>query len=216
MSLLNLLPILPSETTHNPQLNEARRRHNNLPKSVRDKFYRVAELDLNQARKIAQQRYLELGKMLRAMVKEYYASIEQERVNSIIIRVIDRLASQASIFPDMEYSNVWYTDSYDIIELAKDMGFGDRSLPHWREEPNFYNRYLEITASDLVQILLAFAEEALLDEYQSGANIDKWVEYIFREALKSRKRFARDRRKQNEALRISPQMFGMNLDDWEL
>lgn len=215
MSLLNLLPILVSETTHNPQLDRARKRHSSLPKSDSDKFYQVAEFNLNQARNIAQQRYLELGQMLRAMVKEYYSSKEQDRINSIIIRAIDRLASQVGIFPDMEYPHIWYTDNYDMIELAKDMGFGDRTLPHWREESNFYNRYLEIAASDLVQILLAFAEEALLDEYQAGADIDRWLEYIFRETLKSRQRFARARQRQNEALRISPQMFGMDLDNWE-
>ena len=215
MSLLNLLPIFVSEATHNPQLERARKRHNSLPKSDRDKFYRVAEFNLKQAHNIAQQRYLELGQMLRAMVKEYYSLEEQEQINRIIIRAIDRLASQASIFPDMEYSYIWYTDNYDIIELAKDMGCGDRTLPHWREESNFYNRYLEIAASDLVQILLAFAEEALLDEYQSGADVDKWLEYIFRETLKSRKRFARARKRQNEALWISPQLFGMDLDNWE-
>jgi hypothetical protein len=148
--------------------------------------------------------------MLRAVVKEYYSPAEQNRVSGIVIRAIDRLASKANIFPDMEYQNVWYTDHYDIIELAKNMGFGSESLPHWQEESNCYYRYLELTASDLVQILVSFAEEALLEEYQSGADVDKWLGYVLREALKSKQRQARDRYKQMEALRVSPKILGID------
>jgi hypothetical protein len=209
MSLLKLLTILCSQS-HNPQLDTARKRHRNLPKTKHDKFYLMAERDPQQAKNIAQQRYYSLAKMLRAVVKEYYSPAEQNRVSGIVIRAIDRLASKANIFPDMEYQNIWYTDHYDIIELAKTMGFGSESLSHWQEESNCYYRYLELTASNLVQILISFAEEALLEEYQSGADVDKWLGYVFRETLKSKQRQARDRYKQMEALRISPQILGID------
>jgi hypothetical protein len=210
MSLFELIAKLFSETSHNPQLETARQQHYNLPKTKYDKFYMMAELNPQQAKNIAQQRYYSLAKMLRAVVKEYYSPAEQNKVSSIVIRVIDRLASKTNIFPDMEHQNIWYTDHYDVIELARDMGFGNENLPHWPEELNCYYRYLELTASDLVQILISFAEEALLDEYQSGADVDKWLRYIFREALKSRKRQARDRYKQMEALRVSPKILGID------
>lgn len=214
MSLLKFLPKLISGTTHNPQLEKARHRHNSLPKTKYDKFYILAEHDPQQAKTIAQQRYYHLAQMLRAVVKEYYSPAEQNKVSSIVIRAIDRLACKTNIFPDMEHKNIWYTDHYDVIELAREMGFGNESLPHWQEESNCYYRYLEITASDLVQILISFAEEALLEEYQSGADVDKWLGYVFREALKSRKRLARDRYRQMQALRVSPEILG--IDDRDL
>ncbi|MGF1538929.1 MAG: hypothetical protein ACFCU5_00530 [Pleurocapsa sp.] len=210
MSLFKKISKLFPKTSYNPQLDKARQQHDNLPKTKYDKFYLIAEQDLQQARNVAQQRYYSLAKMLRAVVKEYYSPAEQNKVSNIVIRVIDRLASKANIFPDMEYQNIWYTDHYDIIELARDMGFGSESLPHWQEESNWYYRYLELTASDLVQILISFAEEALLEEYQSGADVDKWLRYVFRETLKSRKRQARDRYKQMEALRVSPEILGLD------
>ncbi len=210
MSLFKLLTKPFSETSHNPQLDRARDQHQKLPKTKYDKFYLMADSNPQQAKNIAQQRYYYLAKMLRAVVKEYYSPAEQNKVSTIVIRVIDRLASKANIFPDMEHPNVWYTDHYDVIELARDMGFGSESLPHWPEETNYYYRYLELTASDLVQILISFAEEALLEEYQSGADVDKWLRYIFREALKSRNRQARDRYKQLEALRVSPEILGLD------
>lgn len=210
MSLLKLLPKLLSGTTHNPQLEKARHRHNSLPKTRHDKFYLLAERDPQQAKTIAQQRYYYLAQMLRAVVKEYYSPAEQNKVCSIIIRVIDRLASKTHIFPDMEHQNVWYTDHYDVIELAREIGLGNESLPHWLEETNCYHRYLELAASDLVQILINFAEEALLEEYQPGANVDKWLNYVFREALKSRKRITRSRYRQMETLWISPQILGID------
>ena len=107
----------------------------------------------------------------------------------------------------MDHRNIWYTDYYDLIELAKDMGFGDDTLPRWPEEQNHSKRYLELTVSDLVQIFLGFSEEALLDEYQFGADVDMWVKYLLRETLKSRRRFARERQKQDEALRFSPVIY---------
>ena len=210
MSLLKLLPKLISGTTHNPQLERARNRHNSLPKTRYDKFYILAESDPQQAKIIAQQRYYYLAQMLRAVVKEYYSPAEQNKVSSIVIRVIDRLASKTNIFPDMEHQNIWYTDHYDVIGLAREMGWGNESLPHWKEESNYYHRYLELAASDLVQILIGFAEEALLEEYQSGADVDKWLRYVFREALKSRKRLVRARYKQMEALRVSPKILGID------
>ena len=210
MSLLRLLPKLISGTTHNPQLERARNRHNSLPKSQYDKFYLMAERDPQQAKTIAQQRYYHLAQMLRAVVKEYYSPAEQNKVSKIVIRVIDRLASKTNIFPDMEYQNIWYTDHYDFIELAREMGLGNESLPHWQEESNYYHRYLELASSDLIQILMCFAEEALLEEYQPGADVDKWLKYVFREALKSRQRLARARYKQIEALRVSPRILGID------
>lgn len=209
MLLLKLLPNLLSETTYNPQLYKARKRHSNLPKTQHDKFYWLANQNYQQARLIAQQRYSELAQMLRAIIKERYTLAEQDKINSTIIQIIDILASQAHIFPDMDYQNVWYLDHYDLIELARNMGIGDETLPHWQEELNKYQRYLEISASDLVQILLDLSEEALLDSYQSGADVDKWFRYIARETLKSRQRLYRYHQKRYEALYISPQNLGI-------
>jgi len=143
MFLSKLLPSFSPETTHNPLLYKARRRHNNLPKTENDKFYQLAHDNYQQARKIAEHRYTDLAQMLRAVVKEHYTSAEQNKVNSIVISLIDILASKASIFPDMDHENVWYTDHYDVIELARNMGVGDEILPHWKDEPNLYNRYLQ-------------------------------------------------------------------------
>ena len=209
MLILKLLPNLLSETTYNPQLYKARKRHSNLPKTQHDKFYWLANQNYQQARLIAQQRYSELAQMLRAVVKERYTLAEQDKINSTIIQIIDILASQAHIFPDMDYKNVWYLDHYDLIELARNMGIGDETLPHWREELNKYQRYLEISASDLVRILLDLSEEALLDSYQSGADVDKWFRYIARETLKSRQRLCRYHQKRYEALYISPHNLGI-------
>jgi hypothetical protein len=86
------------------------------------------------------------------------------------------------------------------------MGLGDRTLPHWPEESNSFNRYLELTTSDLVQIFLGFLEEALLDEYKFGADLDSWVRYLLRETLKSRQRLARERQKHDEAFHFPPQI----------
>ena len=213
MLLLKLLPNFFSETTHNPQLYKARKRHNNLPRTEHDKFYLLVNQNYQLARTIAQQRYSELAQMLRAVIKEHYTSAEQNKINSIIIRIIDILASKANIFPDIDYQNVWYTDHYDLIELARNMGVGDETLPHWQEESNLYNRYLEISASDLVQILLEIAEEALIDGYQSGADVDKWFRYIARETLKSRQRLYRYRQKLHDSLYISPKNLG--IEDWD-
>lgn len=213
MQLLQLLPSFWSETTHNPLLYKARKRHSNLPKTENDKFYHLAHRDYQQARKIAQQRYTDLAQMLRAVVKEHFTSAEQNKVNNIVISLIDILASKANIFPDMEYENVWYTDHYDLIELARNMGVGDETLPHWQDEPNLYNRYLEITTSDLVKILLEISDEALIDGYQSGADINKWFSYTAREALKSRKRLSRYRQRQSESLFISYRSSG--IEGWD-
>ncbi len=213
MFLSKLLPVFSSETTHNPLLYKARQRHDNLPKTEHDKFYQLAHKNYQQARKIAQDRYTDLAKMLRAVVKEHYTSAEQNKVNSIVISLIDILASKASIFPDMDYENIWYTDHYDVIELARNMGMGDEILPHWKNEPNLYNRYLEITTSDLVRILLEIADEALIDGYQSGADVNKWFGYIAREALKSRRRLSRYRQRHSESLFITYRSSG--IEDWD-
>lgn len=213
MFLSKLLPVFSPEATHNPLLYQARRRHNNLPKTENDKFYQLAHDNYQQARKIAKYRYTELAQMLRAVVKEHYASAEQNKVNSIVISLIDILASKASIFPDMDYENVWYTDHYDVIELARNMGVGDEILPHWKDESNLYNRYLEITASDLVRILLEISDEALIDGYQSGADVNKWFSYIAREALKSRKRLSRYRQRQSESLFVKYRSSG--IEGWD-
>lgn len=212
MFLLKLFQPVNSQTTHNPQLIKARKRHNNLPKTEYDKFFMLASKDYKEARNIAQERYTDLAQMLRAMIKEHYTSAEENKINTIVICIIDILASQANIFPDMEHQNIWYTDHYDVIELARNMGIGDETLPHWQEESNLSNRYLEICISDLVQMILDIAEEALIDPYQSGADINKWFRYIVRETLKSRRRLSRYRRKQHESLWISPATLG--IEDW--
>ena len=213
MFLSKLLPNLLSENSHNPQLYKARKRHNNLPKTEHDKFCHLANQNYQQACNIAQHRYGELAQMLRAVVKEHYTSAEQNKINNILISIIDILASKANIFPDMNYENVWYTDHYDLIELARNMGVGDETLPHWKKESNLHNRYLELWASDLVQILLEVSEEALIDGYQSGADVNKWFSYIAREALKSRKRLSRYRQRQSEFLYISYRSSG--IEGWD-
>lgn len=203
MLLYKLLPNFSSETTHNPLLFKARKRHNSLPKTEHDKFGHLADCDYQQARDIARQRYEELAQVLRALVREHYISAEQNKINEILIFLIDIFTSKAYIFPDMDYQNVWYCDHYDLIELARNIGIGDETLPHWQQEPNLYNRYLEISTSDLAKILLEIAEEASIEGYQSGADIDKWFSYVVRETLKSRTRLFRYRQKQSEALYIS-------------
>lgn len=213
MLLLKILPKFLIETTNNSQLDQARKRHHNLPKTQHDKFRLLAEHDYQEACIIAQERYSDLAKMLRAVVREHYISGEQNKINTIIICLIDILASKANIFPDMEYDNVWYIDHYDLIELARNMGVGDETLPHWQEELNLYSRYLEISSSDLVQILLDLSEEALIDPYQFGTNIDQWFRYIARETLKSRRRLFRYRQKQSESYYISIRNYGIR--DWE-
>ena len=213
MLLSKLRTLLKSEATHNPQLDRARARHQNLPKTEHDKFYNLAHKDYRQACQIAQERYAKLATMLRAVVKEHYTSAEQSKINAIIISAIDILASKASIFPDMDYEDIWYTDHYDLIELARNMGVGDETLPHWEKESNLYNRYLEIRGSDLVQILLGVAEEALIDGYQSGADVNLWFSYVVRETLKSRKRLSRYRRKQSESMYLS--YSGSSIVDWD-
>ncbi len=212
MFLHKLFQPLTSETTHNIQLQKARKRHNSLPKTEHDKFFQLANQDYKQARHLAQERYTELAHMLRAVIKEHYTSAEENKINTIVICIIDILASKANIFPDMEYANVWYTDHYDMIELARNMGIGDETLPHWEEENNSSHRYLEISTSDLVQMIIDIAEEAYIDPYQAGADIHKWFRYIVRETLKSRRRLSRYRQKQNEYLWISPKTLG--IEDW--
>ena len=209
MFLLKLLQPLNRKTSHNLRLEKARKRHQKLPKTEHDKFYQLADRDYKQARHIAQDRYTNLAQMLRAVIKEHYSSAEETRINNIVIRIIDILASQANIFPDMDCENVWYTDRYDLIELARNMGVGDETLPHWQEESNFFNRYLEITGSDLVKMLLDIAEEALIDPYQAGSDVNQWFDYIARETLKSRRRLSRYRQKQYESWWISPKNLGI-------
>lgn len=213
MSLLKLLPNFFPETTQNRQLDKARERHDNLPKTSHDKFQIIAAQDFKLASSIAQQRYTEIAQMLRAVVKEHYDSAEQNKINSILICLIDILASKANIFPDMDYQNVWYTDHFDLIELARNMGVGDETLPHWTNESNDYSRYLEIEASDLVQILIDLAEEALIENYRSGNDVHRWFRYIARETLKSRQRLSRYRQRQSQSLWISPSILG--IEDWD-
>ncbi|MCC0176888.1 hypothetical protein I4641_07840 [Waterburya agarophytonicola K14] len=213
MFLLKLFrPLTIQEATYNPQLQKARKRHNNLPKTEHDKFSSLAKKNYQEARLIAQERYTELAQILRARIKEHYTSAEEVKINTIVICIIDILASKANIFPDMEYQNVWYTDHYDLIELSRNMGVGDETLPHWEEESNSYFRYLELEISDLVQTILDIAEEALIDPYQAGADINQWFRYVVRETLKSRRRLSRYSQKQNESLWISPKTLG--IEDW--
>lgn len=213
MPLLKLLPNFFPVTTHNQQLDRARNRHDSLPKTSHDKFQIIAAHDFKTASNIAQQRYTEIAQMLRAVVKEHYDSAEQNKINSILIRLIDILASKASIFPDMDYPDIWYTDHFDLIELARNMGFGDETLPHWQDESNDYNRYLELEASDLVQMLMDLAEEAFIDNYRSGNDVNRWFRYIARETLKSRKRLSRYRLKQSGSLWFSSRILG--IEGWD-
>ena len=208
------MTLFSSETTHDLQLERARNRHNNLPKTENDKFYHLAHQNYRQACKIAQDRYTDLAQMLRAVVREHYTSAEQNKLNQIIIALIDILASKASIFPDMDYEDVWYTDHYDLIELARNMGAGDETLPHWQTESNLHNRYLELRSSDLVQILLEISEEVLIDGYKSGADVNKWFSYVARETLKSRKRISRYRQKQSQSLYVSCRG-SSGIEDWD-
>lgn len=206
MSLLKLLQTL-IFSIHNPELNAARINHDSLPQSEYFQGEEPSKDQLERDKQITSQRGYQLGRSLRAAIEEHYSTPEQQRVIDSLMKAIVYLGNNARIFPDMDYEDIWYTDYYDLIELAKDMGLGDRTLPHWPEESNSFNRYLELTTSDLVQIFLGFLEEALLDEYKFGADLDSWVRYLLRETLKSRQRLAREQQKQDEALRFSPTIF---------
>lgn len=206
MSLLKLLQTLISGT-HNPELDAARINHDSLPQSQYFQGEKPSKDQLERDKEITSQRGYQLGRSLRAAIEEHYSAPEQQRVTDNLMKAMVYLGNNARIFPDMDYEDIWYTDYYDLIELAKDMGLGDKTLPHWPEESNFFNRYLELTNSDLVQIFLGFLEEALLDEYKFGADLDSWVRYLLRETLKSRQRLAREQQKQDEALRFSPTIF---------
>jgi hypothetical protein len=205
MSLFEILQrLIPG--THSPSLDAARKNHEELPQS---EYLEGASLPKNELEKDQQtslQRGYELARIFKAAIEEHYSLSEQDRVKDSLLKAMTCIATKGRIFPDMDHENIWYTDYYDLIKLAKDMGFGDETLPHWPEEKNNSNRYLELTISDLVQIFLAFSEEVLLEEYQFGANIDKWVRYLLRETLKSRQRFSRERQKQEEALHFSPEI----------
>jgi hypothetical protein len=204
MSLFELLQRLISGT-HNPELDAARKKHDNLPKS---EYFESSPLEneLGEDKQTTRQRGYKLGEIFKAVIEEYYPTSEQNRVKDSLMKAMTHLAVKGRIFPDMGHENIWYTDYYDLIILAKDMDYGDDTLPHWPEEPNQSNRYLELTISDLVQIFLGFSEEALLDEYQFGADVDSWLKYLLKETLKSRQRFARERQKQDENLRFSPEI----------
>jgi hypothetical protein len=205
MSLLDLIQRLISGT-HNPELDAARRKHDSLPKTEYGEGDQLSKDDIEKDKKTSQKRGYELGQLLKAAIEEHYCSSEQNKVKDSLLKAMKYLASKARIFPDMDNSNIWYTDYYDLIELAKDMGLGDDNLPHWPEESNHLKRYLELESSDLIQIFLGFLEEALIEEYKFGADLDSWVKYLFRETLKSRQRFARERQKQDEALLFSPEI----------
>ncbi len=214
MLLSKLTTLFSPQTSYDLQLDHARTRHYNLPKTENDKFYCLAQQNYRQACNISQDRYTKLAQMLRAVVKERYTLAEQNKINQIIISLIDILASKASIFPDMDHQDVWYTDHFDLIELARNMGAGDETLPHWEKESNLYNRYLELRSSDLVQILLEIAEEVIIDGYKSGADVNKWFSYVARETLKSRKRLSRYRQKQSESLYLSCRGVS-GIEDWD-
>ena len=205
MSLLKLLQTLISGT-HNPELDAARINHDSLPQSEYFQGEKLSKDQLERDKQISSQKGYQLGQSLRAAIEEHYSAPEQQRVTDSLMKAIVYLGNNARIFPDMDYEDIWYTDYYDLIELAKDMGLGDRTLPHWPEESNSFNRYLELTNSDLVQIFLGFLEEALLDEYKFGADLDSWVRYLLRETLKSRQRLARERQKHDEAFHFPPQI----------
>jgi hypothetical protein len=206
MSLLKLLQTL-IFGIHNPEFDAARINHDSLPQSEYFQGEKLSKDQLERDKQISSQKGYQLGQSLRAAIEEHYSAPEQQRVIDNLMKAIVYLGNNARIFPDMDYEDIWYTDYYDLIELAKDMGLGDRTLPHWPEESNSFNRYLELTTSDLVQIFLGFLEEALLDEYKFGADLDSWVRYLLRETLKSRQRLAREEQKQDEALRFSPTIF---------
>ncbi|MDJ0846641.1 hypothetical protein [Crocosphaera sp.] len=203
MSLLEVFHRLISNT-HNPELDEARKRHDNLPKTDYGKDAKLSLEELEKEKNTTRKRGYQLGIILKAAIEEHYSLSEQKPVKDAIMQAMSYLAIKARIFPDMDYQNIWYTDYYDIIELAKDMNLGDDTLPHWPEESNSFKRYLELSSSDLVQIFLSFSEEALLEEYKFKANKDHWIKYVLRETLKTRKRFAREKQKEKDTIRFSP------------
>jgi hypothetical protein len=191
MSLLKLLQTL-IFGIHNPEFDAARINHDSLPQSEYFQGEKPSKDQLERDKQITFQRAYQLGQSLRAAIEEHYSAPEQQRVTDSLMKVIVYLGNNARIFPDMGSENIWYTDYHDLIELAKDMGLGDKTLPHWPEESNFFNRYLELTNSDLVQIFMGFLEAALLDEYKFGADLDSWVRHLLRETLKSRQSLARE------------------------
>lgn len=205
MSLFDLL-LRFTPGTHNPELIAAREKHDSLPKS---KFFEgpSSKEKLEKDKQITFQRGCELGQTFKAIVQEHYSPAEQGKVLNNLVMALMYLGEKHRIFPDMDYENILYTDYYDLIQIAKDMSFGDDTLPHWPEEENHQNRYLELTTSELTQIFMGFSEEALLDNYQFGSDVEEWIKYLLKETLKSRQRFARERQKEDEAIRFSPEIY---------
>jgi len=149
--------------SHNPELDAARIQHDSLPKTEYGKGKRLSKEKLEQDKKKSYEKSYRLGQLLYSAVQEHYSYLEQAKFLDSLIKVITHLGDNARIFPDMDYDDIWYTDYYDLIELAKDMGLGDYTLPHWPEESNPFHRYLELTTSDLVQITLIFVKETVID-----------------------------------------------------
>lgn len=201
MSLFELFRRL-SEQPVNPELENARNKHEALPQTDFFKNSRLSAWEIAVDTLKTKAFGAKLGRSLNATIQEHYPLDEQEPVRESLLNALSYLATNARIFPDMDDSNILYTDYFDLIELAKDMGLGDESLPHWPEEPNVHKRYLELTIAEFLQMLLGFSEEALLEEFQFGASQDAWIRYVLRETLKTRKRLERARRKQEESLSV--------------
>lgn len=158
--------------------------------------------ELSERKAITQQKSHELGMLLIAAITEHYSPFEQDRVRNGIVRVMEYLATESKLFPDLDNENIWYADECNLIKLAKELGLGEESASD-SNKLNYTNRYLELTASDLVQIFLSFSKEALLDEYKFGTDVDGWIKYLLRQTLKSRQ-LARKQRRQNNAFWFSP------------
>jgi len=203
MSLFELFNRFSSQPI-NPELEAARNQHEALPKTDFCNNSRLSPLKILRDSLKTRAFGFKLGQVLNAAIQEHYPLEEQQQVRESLVNAVSYLGEKARIFPDMDDSNILYTDYFDLIELARDMGFGDESLPHWPEEPNIHKRYLELTVAEFTQMLLGFSEEALLEEYQFGASQDGWIRYVLRETLKSRKRIARAERKREESLFFSP------------
>ncbi|MBG0742541.1 MAG: hypothetical protein IV298_03475 [Cylindrospermopsis raciborskii KL1] len=205
MSIINLIQELIYKRQNpglgkNPELEAVREKHNNLPKSKYFDQTNVSEEEFIHDLTESVDRATKLGLVFRAAIEEHYTTEERNKVLEVILRCISYLAENCRIFPDVDYEDVWYTDYYDLIQLAEDMGLGDYTLPHWPEEKNISRRYLELSVSDLVQIFLAFLEESIIEEYSFKNNTADFVSYLFRETLKTRRRVKRQKDKQNQSI----------------
>ncbi len=199
MSIFDLIQNLMSKPK-NPELDKVRQQHDNLPTSKYFDDTNISDEVFLHDYKESVERGHELALVFVATIQEHYTRDEIEKVTEDIVRCVSYLIGNCRMFPDVDYKDIWYTDYYDLIQLAQDMRLGDYSLPHWPEEQNISRRYLELTVSDLVQIFLAFLEESIIEEYSFEDNTEEFTNYLLRETLKTRRRVRRQKDRESQTI----------------